>query len=364
MSYKGKEYCILDDDHKNTRTIWFKDAFKDQDFYTSEVAMEFKMKNPENNHAGDDAVATAGMSPAEKDEYTRRQSFHIHTYDFDIDADFKNLKAAPAFKGYTPVPASSVAPSNPGSRKAFNDAVTGVKAKGTSPATYAIPIDELLGDAVRPKLACNAPCYTCLSSQPDYCQSCWGPGAGAAPYPNTFLVSTAEGSTCAAQCPDGYTTNGNKVVGKDDTGAIVPSKTYQVCTNCDLACRTCKGQTLKPAGVKGDKSKCLTCSSTFPYIVKAQETCFTACTSGFYEVLQPKYDRNGRTTGRQRVPGMEECKACEAPCASCRDTASFCLSCVQGAFFAEEWDDLEDVVRYAANQAGMNAGKAVQLTTA
>jgi hypothetical protein len=178
MSYKGKEYCILD---KKTRTVWFKDAFKDQDFYTSEVAMEFKMKNPENNFNDDDAVATRGMGQAEKVEYTRAQSFHIHTYGFDVGADFKNLKAAPAF-------ASSVAASNPGSRKALNDAVTGDKAKGTSPATYAIPIDELWGDAVRPKLACNAPCYTCLSSQPDYCQSCWGPGTGAAPYPNTFLT--------------------------------------------------------------------------------------------------------------------------------------------------------------------------------
>jgi hypothetical protein len=40
------------------------------------------------------------------------------------------------------------------------------------------------------------------------------------------------------------------------------------------------------------------------------------------------------------------------------------LSCVQGAFFAGEWDDLEDVEAYAANQAGMVAGKAVRLTAA
>ena len=40
------------------------------------------------------------------------------------------------------------------------------------------------------------------------------------------------------------------------------------------------------------------------------------------------------------------------------------MSCVQGAFFPAEWDDLEDIAGYAANQAGMNAGKAVQLTSA
>lgn len=85
MSYKGKEYCILDAD---TRTIWFKDVFKDQDFYTSEVSMEFEMRNPANNFNDDDTVATAGMDPSAKAKYTYDQSFHIYTYDIDIAKDF------------------------------------------------------------------------------------------------------------------------------------------------------------------------------------------------------------------------------------------------------------------------------------
>lgn len=320
--------------------------------------MEFPMRNPANNFNDDDAVATAGMDPAAKAAYTQAQSFHIHTYDFDIGADFRGLKAAPAF-------ATAVAAQDPGSRKAFNDAVTGNAALGTSPATFAIPIDELWGDAVRPKLACNAPCYTCLSSRPDYCQSCWGAGTGPTPYPNIFLVSNAAGSTCSAQCPAGYTTDGNTVPPSSEGSSLGPA-TYHVCTNCELACRTCRGQTAAPAGKPNDKSKCLTCSSTFPYIVRAQETCFTACTSGFYEYLQPTLDRNGKPTGLppQRISGKEECRACEAPCASCRDSAGFCMSCLQTGYFPPEWDDLEDIGSYAAAQASMNAGQAVQLTPA
>lgn len=38
-----------------------------------------------------------------------------------------------------------------------------------------------------------------------------------------------------------------------------------------------------------------------------------------------------------------------------------CMSCTQGKFFPAEWDDLEDVEHYMANQRGMLAGQNVAL---
>jgi hypothetical protein len=146
-------------------------------------------------------------------------------------------------------------------------------------------------------------------------------------------------ATCKEGCDDAYTTNGVVIKpltrpatcatkdketiksgdAKNPVSTLVckkvndPSRDYDVCTACDIPCATCKGQ--KGGGTSGDKAKCITCTAEFVFAVKAEETCFVSCPSGYYEV---------RNAAGQIPIGNEACKVCEAPCLSCITTATTC----------------------------------------
>lgn len=150
LSCTGADCCILDE---AKRIVWFYGAFVGQGQFTSEVSMEFPMRNPLTNFG-------------EGTDY--EQAFHLETFDFDIAKDFSYLETA----NYD---AASV--------KKFE---TAVKA---DPEKYVIHgIDSLAGNTKRPQLKCQAPCYTCLDAKPWWCTSCWGPGTANPPNKKTFLM--------------------------------------------------------------------------------------------------------------------------------------------------------------------------------
>lgn len=138
LSYSGEKHCMLD---KDKRTIWFYDIFRDQEVYTSEIALFFKFSNPDTNFFDDVS------------DYD--QSFHVKTFDFDL-RDFPDLKTTE-----------------------FSDAAVDafIQKVKPDPLKYAYGIDMLESNQFKAQLKCNSPCYTCLDGNPDWCMSCWGPGA-------------------------------------------------------------------------------------------------------------------------------------------------------------------------------------------
>jgi hypothetical protein len=93
-------------------------------------------------------------------------------------------------------------------------------------------------------------------------------------YPN------ANKQTCHSTCYEGYTTNGEvaETYVEGSTTEIDWSKTYYSCERCDIPCDSCAGagpwnadDDLNFIGVEDDKFKCLTCSSSFPYLVDENE---------------------------------------------------------------------------------------------
>ena len=218
-SCTGADCCILD---ATKRIIWFYGAFIGQGQFTSEVAMEFPMRNPVTNFG---EVTPTGYTAAQAAAYAKEQAFHIETFDFDIAKDYAYLTAA----NYD---AASV--------KKFE---TFVKA---DPAKYVIHgIDELPGNSKKPILKCEAPCYTCLDAKPTWCTSCWGPGTldpADATNKLTFLMTArnGQGATCKEECDAGSTTNGNYITPKT-AGKADQKRKYGVCTACDIPCGTCKG---------------------------------------------------------------------------------------------------------------------------
>ena len=185
------------------------------------------------------------------------QSFHITTYDFGPPETDKMVKA-----------------------KYSTETVTQfIKGMKDDPLKAAKAIDTLTNNDLKPLLKCSQPCYTCKDADSSYCTSCWGPGANN-DFTLTFLQREKGKSTCQAQCSDKYTVNGYKVETKGTDGNIVPAKTYFRCSDCDVTCGTCKGQT--ELGVAGDNSKCLTCAFNFKYYLASSESCMVTCPAGFY----------------------------------------------------------------------------------
>jgi len=162
LSCTGADCCILDEAN---RIIWFYGAFVGQGQFTSEVSMEFPMKNPVTNFG---EVTPAGLSTEQAEKYAAEQAFHLETFDFDIAKDYSYLEAA----NYD---AASV--------KKFE---TAVKADPQKLVIHGI--DALQGNSKRPVLKCLAPCYTCLDAKPQWCTSCWGPGTTAPLNKKTFLM--------------------------------------------------------------------------------------------------------------------------------------------------------------------------------
>ena len=174
---------------KEKRTIWFFDIFRDQDVYTSEIALFFKFSNPNTNFFDDVS------------EYD--QAFHVKTYDFDLKEfpDLKTTKFADA---------------------AVDAFILKVK---PDPLKYAYGIDTLEGDQFKARLKCNSPCYTCLDGNPDWCLSCWGPGASG-DFKRTYLQSFPGGATCKEKCDVGSSTDGAKVDVIGESGDIDPTRQY------------------------------------------------------------------------------------------------------------------------------------------
>ena len=336
-SYKGPDYCKL---ITESREIWIFDAFMDQTSYTSEIGVSFIMTNPDTNKE----IDTSEMTEEEIIAYEYGLAFHIETFTFDLSHDFPDVLS------------SSYAP----------DAIKAFLEKAIqSPNDYTYLIDKLPGNNVKPKLLCNAPCYTCLESDPDYCTSCWGEGVNK-DNKDIFLSRLPGQQTCTPYCVDGQTTNGN-VINKDDA-----AKKYYKCEECEMFCGSCKGQSkpneegvVESYGKAGDKSRCVTCSVIFQFLVALEEKCYVTCGAGYYEKLVGNY------------PDPSECGICKAPCNTCKKcdplkdkncdatkdepSASFCTSCKQDGFFPAEIEVVDTKEQFFVNQAGMVENKVVTL---
>lgn len=88
-------------------------------------------------------------------------------------------------------------------------------------------------------------------------------------------------STCLIACPDGYTIDG-------DTE-------FHRCVKCDESCATCEDN-----GLVGDKSKCITCSETHPFMYAPKSLCMETCSNGYY--------RLGKDEGRRMLLSKKEQK--------------------------------------------------------
>ena len=225
-SFTGSDYCKIEQT-STENVIWFYNIFLEQDSFTSEIALSFLMKNPVTNFLED----TDKMTVAKRKKYLYDQAFHLETFTFDYDyysavtdANY-DLKVASKFVG-----------------TAFNDGPDKIK-KG---------IDALLTDDLKPQLKCNAPCYTCLDSDPDWCRSCWG-AQGGTKYKDYFLQATPSSSTCQRACDNGYTTNGDKIIPNSLQNPALkdPGMAYYKCTECQTECGTCKGQGTYSKALKG-----------------------------------------------------------------------------------------------------------------
>lgn len=62
-------------------------------------------------------------------------------------------------------------------------------------------------------------------------------------------------------------------------------------------------------GKPGDKSLCVTCSATFPFLVKAEEKCYVTCNAGYFESIV------GNLFNPAESPSL--CGTCVAPCETC-----------------------------------------------
>lgn len=147
-SFTGSDHCKLVQNTKEN-VIWFYNIFLEQDSFTSEIALSFLMKNPIDNFEED----TDKMTISKRKKYLYDQAFHIETFTFNEDY-YKGVKDA----NFDAKSSSKFV------EAVFKDKPDKVK-KG---------IDAYLTDDLKPKLKCNAPCYTCLDSDPNWCRSCWG----------------------------------------------------------------------------------------------------------------------------------------------------------------------------------------------
>jgi len=72
-----------------------------------------------------------------------------------------------------------------------------------------------------------------------------------------------------------------------------------------MFCGTCRGQAkaddqgvVASYGKTGDKTKCVTCSEIFQFLVALEEKCYVTCGAGYYEKLIGDY------------PNPSECGIC------------------------------------------------------
>lgn len=248
----------------------------------------------------------------------------------------------------------------------------------SDPETYLFAIDDYPLNDIRPLLKCVAPCLSCLDAFPDYCMSCWGQFAGedetGVPQPNLryFLQRGEATQTCQEQCDDKFTTNGQSV-----NPASTTEKFFE-CQECDMFCDKCKGQgTLDTVtneidyGTDGDKSRCVTCSFTFPYLVPSEEKCYVQCNAGYYEkVTKTDINFQGECGLCDSTDSRcETCASCDADDLNClfdplgnEAGAKFCTSCVQDGFFPEDIVDIDDKETFFAQQSSMVKNRQYSLT--
>lgn len=241
------------------------------------------------------------MTISKRKKYLYDQAFHIETFTFDEDY-YKAVKDANFDEQTTKKFVETVFKDKPDKMK-----------KG---------IDAYLTDDLKPKLKCNAPCYTCLDSDPNWCRSCWG-ALGGTKYKDYFLQATPESSTCQRQCDNGYTTDGDKIIPKSLQNPSLddPDMAYYKCTECQTECGTCKGQGIFDRkarkydyGEKGDKQKCIHCSAAFNFLVAKEETCMTMCTAGYFQ----NSIGNWGSTPKISSKWYGECGKCNFPCSQCK----------------------------------------------
>lgn len=124
-------------------------------------------------------------------------------------------------------------------------------------------------------------------------------------------------STCLTRCDNGWTRNGNP---------------EHICERCDERCRSCEDQ-----GVSGDKSRCLACSTKYPFLYGPAKTCLEECVK--YEHEESKGGVTTRTTKGLYMVNSQSCGVCDSACLACYGDKFNCTKCDSGqqkALFQQE----------------------------
>lgn len=211
-------------------------------------------------------------------------------------------------------------------------------------------VDKLEGDALRPILQCQAPCYRCQPigklQRPsvtdtsgfvavdryakDYCTACWQPGR-----PQKFLMqvtpyveSSGSGeSTCETSCRPGWTSNGDKKF---------------ICQRCNIRCEACED-----LGAAGDRDRCKACSRQYPH--SYGETCLLRCDTfpGPQHSGDPALPSGTEDVGLYQK-SVDSCGACSQPCLACSQDQFNCTKCdvaAERALFQRDADGPNGRVR-------------------
>lgn len=178
----------------------------------------------------------------------------------------------------------------------INPLTNQIKGSGFLITTYAdaaqiYRIDYLPQEYLIPTLDCNYPCRTCLTTDKDWCESCWTPAWSDKQYFYREFLEPYRG-VCDVSCPVGWT--------RDNSDSYV-------CIKCDITCAACKDE---------DKEDCTICSESFPYRLSGTGFCLESCSRGFYETATDF-----------------TCARCEYPCADCEGDSKFCTACDEDSDF-------------------------------
>lgn len=102
-----------------------------------------------------------------------------------------------------------------------------------------------------------------------------------------------------------------------------------MCTKCDERCRSCEDQ-----GEKGDKARCLACSTKYPFLYAPAQTCLEECVS-----FEHDDGAGGKTTKGLYMVNSQSCGVCDSSCRACYGDKFNCTKCDAGqqkALFQQE----------------------------
>jgi hypothetical protein len=116
------------------------------------------MYNPENNFA----PTLSDMTEDAVWAWKRSKTFFIRTVTFDLAAT-----------GWGSVITNGYVESEVNT---WLDSLSNIPFSSLN-SSHFVGVDDYPWNDIFPLLKCQAPCYTCLESNPEYCLSCWGPKA-------------------------------------------------------------------------------------------------------------------------------------------------------------------------------------------